>query len=1095
MMEKMIENQPPAKKMKQAKLSFFKAAPVLEITKVQPQVQSKKRRNSNSLETPSSCAKVNKTLTTSDSPNSKVSKKRKLSSQKSNDDVTNEVSSSSEAESVPVKHINGKCCLLDRFVRVMPSDVHQEISSTNEVLDISVEFEADQVDKTLETLAVSEKSLGNSKAEQCIIIIDDDSSANDVELKSEAHSETDIAEKCPSGNKELHQKPLEVEVPESVKCELETDANLALASESVCCEENVSQVTDISIISEENCNESEQNVSFSSDMSSSTPLKRSKRSSLGNVKTDVKTPKTPVSSKKRKVDSSKKLEKESEKKKKLEEREREKLEKKRKLDEAKAEKERIKQEKKEAKEREKQEFKEKLEREKNEKEKAKEEERKKKEEERVKKEEEKKKKLASIEAKQEEKRKKEEEKLKEEEEKKKKEEKVKEYFQKYFIKPKDTPIRQAPSSSGLFIPFQVKKDMHLAPIVRRDALTEDKRNTLDEIMNNPESCDKTYLHQLRSGDIKPYRTGRVLRKNPQPVADVEVIHDSEILKKVTHQVKLLQFHTDHRPPYYGTWRKQPKISGKNPWKKDKTLFDYEVDSDEEWEEEEPGESLSCSDGEEDKGEEVEEEEDDGWMVPHGYLSEGEGCSEDEEITPEKLKRQQLAKAKAWEDEMNKKLQVAPLVTVGCFFEHSPSATMSGDVRLLYEFRAVVLAPCIPVPTSLFGSSEPEKEEAVTEKLQLATTPKGPKKKSVPDEAMPDLIRLVHGNVSGIKRLIREFRMYWFKRSNPSSLSAESPEEDKVNISLADKDTDTANVDESVNESVICETEEKEKDETVAEGGKVKDEDQDISKRQLDLTITSIAVREKREGFKKICWYVHEQVLKQYNMIDIQLPNTWVYLTAPPKSQTPSIKSQGALKNDTKSPSMVETERADDKEVPSKLPPKDQRSIKDFALSKEKLAQKLESQPVKRPLSLKEADKKIDTLQGLPDSCFGKSPVPVVQLTPKDKKSANQRSIMEFARKTNISETKSNTVQDKLKMKCCVVLNAIITNTESSTSSGEITTHLSDVDTGGMEMEDSFPEQPSSLVLPSTQNDADQKSEPSSSTVDIEDELCKPEVID
>lgn len=60
-----------------------------------------------------------------------------------------------------------------------------------------------------------------------------------------------------------------------------------------------------------------------------------------------------------------------------------------------------------------------------------------------------------------------------------------------------------------------------------------------------------------------------------------------------------------------------------------------------------------------------------------------------QITPEKLKRQQLAKAKAWEEEQNRKLQVAPLITVGCFFQHSPSVTMSGDVRLLYEFRVGV----------------------------------------------------------------------------------------------------------------------------------------------------------------------------------------------------------------------------------------------------------------------------------------------------------------------------------------------------------------------------------------------------------------------
>lgn len=27
-------------------------------------------------------------------------------------------------------------------------------------------------------------------------------------------------------------------------------------------------------------------------------------------------------------------------------------------------------------------------------------------------------------------------------------------------------------------------------------------------------------------------------------------------------------------------------------------------------------------------------------------------------------------------------------------------------------------------------------------------------------AMPDLIRLVHGNLAGIKKLVKEFRLYW-----------------------------------------------------------------------------------------------------------------------------------------------------------------------------------------------------------------------------------------------------------------------------------------------------------------------------------------------
>jgi len=59
--------------------------------------------------------------------------------------------------------------------------------------------------------------------------------------------------------------------------------------------------------------------------------------------------------------------------------------------------------------------------------------------------------------------------------------------------------------------------------------------------------------------------------------------------------KLLQFHENYRPAYYGTWRKHSSIiSARRPWQRDTSFFAYDVDSDEEWEEEEPGESLSHS---------------------------------------------------------------------------------------------------------------------------------------------------------------------------------------------------------------------------------------------------------------------------------------------------------------------------------------------------------------------------------------------------------------------------------------------------------------------------------------------------------------------
>jgi len=61
------------------------------------------------------------------------------------------------------------------------------------------------------------------------------------------------------------------------------------------------------------------------------------------------------------------------------------------------------------------------------------------------------------------------------------------------------------------------------------------------------------------------------------------------------RAKLLQFHENYRPAYYGTWRKHSSvISARHPLKLDTSFFDYDVDSDEDWEEEEPGESLSHS---------------------------------------------------------------------------------------------------------------------------------------------------------------------------------------------------------------------------------------------------------------------------------------------------------------------------------------------------------------------------------------------------------------------------------------------------------------------------------------------------------------------
>lgn len=108
-------------------------------------------------------------------------------------------------------------------------------------------------------------------------------------------------------------------------------------------------------------------------------------------------------------------------------------------------------------------------------------------------------------------------------------------------------------------------------------------------------------------------------------------------------VKLLQFDKSHRPAFYGVWSRNSEVVGpRHPFVKDTNII-YEIDSDEEWAEDEPGESLSdCDKDDEDEsmGEHIkddeEDESEDGFFVPDGYLSENEGVKADDEMEDHEL---------------------------------------------------------------------------------------------------------------------------------------------------------------------------------------------------------------------------------------------------------------------------------------------------------------------------------------------------------------------------------------------------------------------------------------------------------------------------
>ncbi|KAM4628665.1 chromatin assembly factor 1 subunit A [Polymixia lowei] len=496
----------------------------------------------------------------------------------------------------------------------------------------------------------------------------------------------------------------------------------------------------------------------------------------------------------------------------------------------KEDREREKREKKEKDEREKREKKEKEEKEKAERLKAKEEQRKSKQE-----------------AKLEEKRKKEEEKRLKEEEKRLKEEKdrlkaEKAEITRFLQKPK---TQQAPktlsAACGKFAPFEIKENMCLAPLCRvqcEDSVLE----KLDQYLLKPADNliglkDWIRKKPRSSGPTKPRQTDQLREcvtvvEGPKP----DGVPDRERYGPM----KLLQFHQNYRPAYWGTWsKKSSHISPRCPLRQDKDLLDYEVDSDEEWEEEEPGESLSHSEGEdEEEGGDNEDDDDDGFFVPHGYLSDGEGALEEEEEGGdlEKQKVRQKLKAREWDELMStkKKVKVLEAVVRGCVWEGE------GPALDLFQPYAVCLVQPLPKPDT---SPSPENSA---------------QKRQCDEQLLGQLLPLLHGNVNSSKVIITEFQE--FCRQQTSSSLSSSPTSLTSPVSSTDK----------------------------------------IPARiRLKRIIKNNAVYEKRSAHRR-CWYVHTDVLSRFGQEALPVPCQWTYLT-PGAREEPREDPQAATGSQGNSP--------------------------------------------------------------------------------------------------------------------------------------------------------------------------------------------------
>ncbi|KAK5870013.1 hypothetical protein PBY51_024679 [Eleginops maclovinus] len=523
------------------------------------------------------------------------------------------------------------------------------------------------------------------------------------------------------------------------------------------------------------------------------------------------TPKIPSDEKKIKRRSLKNVQEQEERHRLRQEKERQKEEakaaKEKKKEEArklKEEREKEKRERKEKDEQEKREKKEKEEKEKADKLKAKEELRKSKQE-----------------AKLEEKRKKEEEKQMKEEEKRLKEEKDRLKAEKAEITRflQKSKIQQAPktlaAACGKFAPFEIKEHMALAPLCRvqcEDSVLEELDRCLVKPADNLNGLKDWITHGPRSsGPTKP-------RQRLSECLAVEVTKPDGVPDRERYgPMKLLQFHANHRPAYWGTWsKKSERISPRCPLKQDKGLLDYEVDSDDEWEEEEPGESLSHSEGEDEEEGGEDDSDDDGFFVPHGYLSEDECALEEEEGGDlEKQKLRQKVKAKEWDELMStkKKMKVLDPVVRGCVWEGE------GPGQQLFKPYSLCLVEPLPkVDTS------PGQEELSLRKSQRE------------EQLLGRLLPLLHGNINSTKVIINEFQEFCRQQtipppSSPSELS--SPQSQAENIP---------------------------------------------TRIQVKRLMKSNAAYEKRSTYRRCCWYVQAEVLTRFGQDALPVPCQWTYLT-------------------------------------------------------------------------------------------------------------------------------------------------------------------------------------------------------------------------
>lgn len=193
-----------------AKLTFFKENKSTSASKISPlPSHGIKRKNSDCSESPSKSVKLSKPLKvlSADSPN--VQSPTHDSS--SREDEVQEVFSASSEEENPAsaKPNQGRCCLMDRFVKKIPNKCIEEISSTNAEVDIS-------------PCSSSKTSIADSEIEkEAAIVVEESDNSDDEQTMSNSCTSKETAIDEYSRKNHFHTENIKEVPPKDVENDVE----------------------------------------------------------------------------------------------------------------------------------------------------------------------------------------------------------------------------------------------------------------------------------------------------------------------------------------------------------------------------------------------------------------------------------------------------------------------------------------------------------------------------------------------------------------------------------------------------------------------------------------------------------------------------------------------------------------------------------------------------------------------------------------------------------------------------------------------------------------------------------------------------------